>query len=431
MSVADQLKWALRHSRRQRLESILVILAIGLGIGVIITVLSMFISVGQQYSSIQRLDYFRTLEILGREDSLMWQQVPITLLGPEQDSLSWSGVTLEEILELQRRLPPTMHVYVEQGWLAATVLLPEEVGEDEDWYRFRGNEIYIAGTVPAYFSFKNSQLAQGNFFVEADLLGASRVLVITHRLAEELFGDGDPIGQIVPLDLHSEEAVDFTVIGVLAPPDDSDPYMALNDGRTAWMPVTVHPSYRGGPDDTTHFYQIYVGVDPGVDLASAGEVVQSEAALLWGEEAFALRSPVDDWRESIKQVQRYALLIGMLASVGLVIAVINILNLMLARVLKRTKAVGLSMALGSSRGQVFRQFMLEAVVLGLAGSVLGIALSFAFAELLKKSLGGWSGGWGSRLGLGIALGLLISLFFGVYPAYLGSRTNPVDALRTD
>ncbi|HAN94595.1 MAG TPA: hypothetical protein DCQ17_03410, partial [Firmicutes bacterium] len=123
MSVADQLKWALRHSRRQRLESILVILAIGLGIGVIITVLSMFISVGQQYSSIQRLDYFRTLEILGREDSLMWQQVPITLLGPEQDSLSWSGVTLEEILELQRRLPPTMHVYVEQGWLAATELL--------------------------------------------------------------------------------------------------------------------------------------------------------------------------------------------------------------------------------------------------------------------------------------------------------------------
>lgn len=100
---------------------------------------------------------------------------------------------------------------------------------------------------------------------------------------------------------------------------------------------------------------------------------------------------MDDWRESIKQVQRYALLIGMLASVGLVIAVINILNLMLARVLKRTKAVGLSMALGSSRGQVFRQFMLEAVVLGLAGSVLGIALSFAFAELLKKSLGGWSG----------------------------------------
>lgn len=179
--------------------------------------------------------------------------------------------------------PPTMHVYVEQGWLAATELLPEEVGEDEDWYRFRGNEIYIAGTVPAYFSFKNSQLAQGNFFVEADLLGASRALVITHRLAEELFGDGDPIGQIVPLDLHSEEAVDFTVIGVLAPPDDSDPYMALNDGRTAWMPVTVHPSYRGGPDDTTHFYQIHVGVDPGVDLASAGEVVQSEAALLWGK----------------------------------------------------------------------------------------------------------------------------------------------------
>lgn len=117
MSVADQLKWALRHSRRQRLESILVILAIGLGIGVIITVLSMFISVGQQYSSIQRLDYFRTLEILGREDSLMWQQVPITLLGPEQDSLSWSGVTLEEILSCSGACrPPCTFTWSRGGW---------------------------------------------------------------------------------------------------------------------------------------------------------------------------------------------------------------------------------------------------------------------------------------------------------------------------
>jgi putative ABC transport system permease protein len=146
-----------------------------------------------------------------------------------------------------------------------------------------------------------------------------------------------------------------------------------------------------------------------------------------------VRSALLEFRESQKQLQRYALLIGILASVGLVIAVINILNLMLARVLKRTKSIGLSMALGSSRQMVFRQFMLEAFTLGIIGSILGILLSFALVEVLKKALGAFFAAnmLGTRVLLGFGLGFAVSLLFGVYPAYLGSRTNPVDALRTD
>jgi len=432
VSLLDQFKWSLRHSRRQLLESTLVVFAIGLGIGVIITVLTMFLRLGEEYGRIREMDYFRTVEILGRGESAQWQSTPITVIGSELNRVTW-GASLDEVLELQRQLPPDMYVFVELSLLAETHLLPQEADrEDGVWYGFRGNQLFISCTVPAYFAFKNVEAAQGNLFLLDDVLSASRVLVLTDTLARDLFGEQNPIGQVVPLSFGpGQEAEDFTVIGVLSPPE-GDMYSVFNERRTAWAPITVMPSYRLGFDDATKFYNISVGLDEDEDLAAAVELVRREAALMWGEEAIDVRNPLDSWRESMQQVQRYALLIGTLASVGLVIAVINILNLMLARLLKRTKSIGLSMALGSSRAQVFRQFMLEAVVLGLAGAVLGILLSFGFSEIVKQEYGEFAAGrLSTRLGLGIGLGFLISLFFGVYPAYLGSRVNPVDALRID
>jgi len=77
--------------------------------------------------------------------------------------------------------------------------------------------------------------------------------------------------------------------------------------------------------------------------------------------------------------------------------------------------------------------MMEALTLGMAGSIFGVALSFALVEVLRKALGAFfsTGVLGTRVLMGVAIGFVASLVFGVYPAYLGSKTDPVDALRTD
>ncbi len=429
MSLFDQFKWSLRHSKRQLLESVLVIVAIALGVGVIITVLGMFFSIGDQYRDLESSNHFRTLEVIDKTEASRRQGAPLTLLGTSLDTESW-GATLEEIAELEQNLPSTMHAYVQMGWVATTPLLPEEEESDEPRYSwYDSNQILITGTLPAYFAFQGERLQSGNFFLPKDVQDESRVLVVTTSLAQDLFGDGDPLGQIVPLIRPgAEEALPYTVIGVLAPPEeDAHQYYVFRDVRTAYAPISASPYHRG----ENIFSNLSIGLDPGVDISSALEQVQSEVGLIWGDRV-AVRSSLAEFRESEKQMQRYAFLIGILASVGLVIAVINILNLMLARVLKRTKSIGLSMALGSSRNLVFRQFMIEAFSLGLLGSILGILLSFGLAEILKHVLGGFSAEMlGARIVSGIILGFAISLVFGIYPAYLGSRTNPVDALRTD
>ncbi|HBG00572.1 MAG TPA: hypothetical protein DDW87_03230 [Firmicutes bacterium] len=435
MALRDQFKWSLRHSRKQPLESLLVVIAIALGSGVIITVLSMFLSIGEQYRDIEQAEHFRVLELMGKQESTRREGAPLTLLGQDVESRDWRA-TLEEIEEFQENLPPTMHAYVQMHWSAKTPLLPEVENPGEEaayrWY-FDANQIFLMGTVPEYFAFSGMTLQRGDAFLSEDVKNNNRVMVLSDSLARELFGDGDPLGQVVPLiDFGEGEPLDYTVIGVFDPPESEEGASPVYENtRMAYTPVTTSP-YRPAGEEPMSFQNVSIGLDVGVDIASALEGAQSEARLVWGEQ-IVLRSSLFEFRESQKQMQRYALLIGILASVGLVIAVINILNLMLARVLKRTKSIGLSMALGSSRALVFRQFVLEAVTLGIIGSILGILLSFALVEILEQTLGAFfvSGMWGTRVLLGIALGFIVSLLFGVYPAYLGSRTNPVDALRTD
>jgi putative ABC transport system permease protein len=434
LALWDQFKWSVRHSRRQLLESMLVVMAIALGVGVIITVLAMFLSVGGQLRGNEQAEYFRTLEIMGKAEFSRRDGAPLVRLGSETERGGWSA-SLEELAELQEHLPANMYVYAENHWLAETPLLPEEETDEQSMAaRFYGaNRIFVTGTLPAYFAFSGAALKSGNFFVDDDVRNGNRVLIIPESLAEELFGQEDPLGKAVPLsDFGSEETLDYTVIGVLAAPDEKEGAMGTyQDPRQAYAPVAGSP-YVSYDQGVMEFYNVYVGLEAGADLAAATEKVEGEARLIWGDQV-AVRSALLEFRESQKQLQRYALLIGILASVGLVIAVINILNLMLARVLKRTKSIGLSMALGSSRQMVFRQFMLEAFTLGMIGSILGILLSFALVEVLKKALGAFFAAnmLGTRVLLGFGLGFAVSLLFGVYPAYLGSRTNPVDALRTD
>ncbi|HKM43473.1 MAG TPA: ABC transporter permease [Limnochordia bacterium] len=434
MALWDQLKWSLRHSKRQFLESILVVLAITLGVGVIITVLAMVLSVGQQYRANEQAEHFRTLELMGKIESIRRDGAPLALLGSDSKSVDWSA-TLEELEEFQEHLPSTMHAYVEMHWSATTPLLPEEDSDEESttpWYS-NTNQLFIMGTTPDYFSFNGSTLQRGNFFLPDDVKKKNPVIVLPDSLATELFGDSNPLGQDIPVVLFGDGAsADYTVIGVLDPPEEEEVGFRFGNMRMAYAPVTMSPYATSGEGDEMQFSNVSIGLDVGVDIAAALEIATSEARLIWGDQV-ALRSSLVEFRESQQQTQRYALLIGVFASVGLVIAVINILNLMLARVLKRTKSVGLSMALGSSRKMVFRQFMMEAFTLGMVGSFLGILFSFALVKILENAIGVFfaTGMWGTRVLLGIAIGLVVSLFFGVYPAYLGSRTNPVDALRTD
>ena len=125
------------------------------------------------------------------------------------------------------------------------------------------------------------------------------------------------------------------------------------------------------------------------------------------------------------------------ASCGLVIAALNITNLMLARVLVRTRAIGISGALGASSRTIFSAFLLESLLLGVAGSLLGVLCAFGIRSGLETTLNAGAS-LRTRIDLtlypihfafGLSIALVICLIFGAYPAWIASRIRPAEALR--
>ena len=199
----------------------------------------------------------------------------------------------------------------------------------------------------------------------------------------------------------------------------------------AFAPFTAMPYHAVSQDQEVILNSFIVGVEKGTDLAQASEIIQAEIKQRYGDLAVVSNSYIT--MTSIEQ-SNYAIyiIVAIFASLGLIIAVINILNLMLARVLRRTKSVGLSMALGSTKSAVFGQFLLEAVLLGLTGAVVGTGLSFVLLKEVVSKLIMTEVPLGiTGIAAGCGLGLLVSLLFGVYPAYQGAIINPVDALRNE
>ncbi len=295
--------------------------------------------------------------------------------------------------------------------------------------------IDIIGTTLSYFDFKEYQLAKGSLFVEDDIINGNRVIVLSDQLAGRIFGETDPIGQNIPIHVLAgqEQEISFTVIGVLAPVEEEEElysYPGMNR-YLAFAPFTAMPYHAVSQDQEVILNSFIVGVEKGTDLAQASEIIQAEIKQRYGDLAVVSNSYIT--MTSIEQ-SNYAIyiIVAIFASLGLIIAVINILNLMLARVLRRTKSVGLSMALGSTKSAVFGQFLLEAVLLGLTGAVVGTGLSFVLLKEVVSKLIMTEVPLGiTGIAAGCGLGLLVSLLFGVYPAYQGAIINPVDALRNE
>ncbi|MDI9419084.1 MAG: ABC transporter permease [Bacillota bacterium] len=514
MSFLFNTAWALRHCRKRLFESILIVFVIGLGVAVIVSILTVILLVQSQMQSVYNYEWIRTFRVYSAASfSRTTGQEPILSIVQErpQEPLQ---VSLSELKDLERSLPTGMYVFAEQTMSFPSRLLPKPAEEADEtlgsYYETIGpasmssqgttrvittrsmavseesivivevqpdvdgtepldaeaeaveteqqeadalvqlksmtldqyitmreqyEYINMVGTTISYFDFKQYRIAKGNLFVEADIANGSRVMVLSDQLANRIFPDQDPIGQHIPIEIFGmEQNVLYTVIGVLAPFEENESFsisMAFGE-YPAFVPITAMPSsWTAGADQETLLDNFVIGVEDGIDLAEASEIIQAEIRQRYGDLGIVDNSYLVLTEQNNSSYSLY-IIIAIFASLGLVIAAINILNLMLARVLRRTKSIGLAMALGSAKSTVFGQFLLEAVILGLTGAVVGIGLSFALVKGIISKLILTEISFGiTSIAAGCGLGLLVSLLFGVYPAYQGAAIDPVDALRTE
>jgi putative ABC transport system permease protein len=314
------------------------------------------------------------------------------------------------------------------------------VFKDVGAYDFAGPGFNITGDRPelvhgihvseAYFRVFGAPVMLGRTFTQQeDVPNGGKVVVISYGLWQRKFGGSpDAVGKSLPL---GNEA--YTIVGVLGKDFLSDPEAEI------WLPFQFEPNST----NQGHFFRAAAMLKPGVTLAQAN----AQMKLAWQQylRAYPKANPeggfaVEPLRDSIIGDSRKSLFV-LLGAVGLVllIACANVANLLLVRATGRKREFAIRSALGARRARIVRQLLTEAVLLSIAGGVLGLILGFVGVRaLLAISPAGLPriGEDGSAIGvdwrvLGFTLGvsLLTGIVFGLFPAFSASRTDLNSSLK--
>lgn len=285
----------------------------------------------------------------------------------------------------------------------------------------------VYGVTSSYQSVNNWGVQEGRGITDEDDKNATKVVVLGSTVVTNLFGDLDPVGKIIRI-----AGSPFKVVGILESKGQSG--MGRDNDDTAWIPLSTAQKKLFGTafPGTVKFINVQAKDEQSLDSA------QDEIKILLRERHNIGRSKDDDFTirnftqmlETIKQATNtMTMLLGSIASVSLLVGGIGIMNIMLVSVTERTKEIGIRMAIGAKAMDIRIQFLIEALLLSLAGGLVGVILGVSIAKIVQVCSG-----------MNITISLfpillsfgfsgLVGIGFGFYPAYKASLLNPIDALR--
>ncbi|QND62383.1 MacB family efflux pump subunit [Mesorhizobium huakuii] len=280
----------------------------------------------------------------------------------------------------------------------------------------------VTGVGQDYLKVNALKLLKGSFFSAEAITERSQEAVINDRMAATLFpNDESPLGNILLIG-----RVPVVIIGVFAPP----PALRFDSSPKILLPYTAVKGRLEGAGPSLH--ALTVRVADSVDTTVAERAVVGLMTRRHGTKDFTVFNQ-DQWRKSVEHTsQTMWQLTSSLAAISLVVGGIGVMNMMLITVTERTREIGLRMAVGARRIDIMLQFLIEAVTMCIAGSILGVALALGIATVLGEP--------GSEFPIIIsvkaivaacAVALWMGLTFGFLPARNASRLNPVDALSRD
>jgi len=296
------------------------------------------------------------------------------------------------------------------------------VSEFDNW------QTTVVGTTPEYFAVRNWRVKVGEAFSAADVSAGRKLAIVGQTVVDNLYGPNvDPIGETLRIN-----RIPFVITGVAAE-KGSSPFGSDYDDTVIIPSTTFGAKISGGLQQYIRGEILVAAIRPEATQDAEREITtllrQRHRIRTGVENDFSVRNLSEIAEAQQESAETITALLAGVALVSLVVGGIGIMNIMLVSVTERTREIGLRMAVGAKPRHILAQFLIEAIVLSLAGGLLGIGVGlatasymadhFTFPLLIRIDI----------IALAVGVSIAIGVGFGIYPARKASRLDPIEALR--
>ncbi len=397
---------AIRSLKINKMRSILTSLGIIIGVSAVIIMLAVGTGASKKIA--------KDMESMG-SNLLMIRSASATSGGVRMGFGTKPSLTLKDAEAIEKTA---------RGVLAVA---PYSSGTAQLTYGNQNWSTTIGGTTASYLFIRNYEILSGRNFIKEDIKNNTKVAIIGNTVANELFGDVDPLNKTMRIG-----NVPFKIIALLKTKGQSG--MGMDQDDLVFIPITTAQKKVFGTDFPGSIKMINVKAQSDTSMKTAEEDIDEILTKRHNigknqDKDFEIRN-LAEMQETIKSSARtMSILLGAIASVSLIVGGIGIMNIMLVSVTERTKEIGIRMAIGAKASDIRVQFLIESFLLSVIGGVIGVLIGVVGAKAIQIfsemsiSISGFS------IALSLGFSGAIGVLFGYYPAYKASLLNPIDALR--
>jgi len=403
MNFTSTFRLALRALARNKMRSALTMLGIIIGVGAVIAVVS--IGQGAQYMVQQGIQAMGTNVVFVAAGSGRPGGIRVGYGGVKTLTIDDMKAILREIPLIKEAAPSVSSrrqvIYGNQNWSTS-----------------------VTGTTPNFFEIRNWSIQAGSVFSDEEVDLAANVCVIGTTVARNLFLDENPVGKTMRIG-----NLPFRVDGVLESKGQN--VIGQDQDDAIYAPYTTVQRKISGI--TWVQFINASAISPVASVAAVNPItslLRERHRIRPGDDDDFFVRTQSEVANLMNQTQSVmTLLLGGIASVSLLVGGIGIMNIMLVSVTERTREIGVRMAVGATKRDVQRQFLVEAVTLSMMGGAIGIFFGLVGSALISNFLS-----WPTLVSIkaivtAAIFSAAVGIFFGYYPARKAAQLDPIEALR--
>lgn len=342
----------------------------------------------------------------------------------QQSRLSIYGLTYQDVMRI-RALYPDVQIHVPAREIGVRL-------------RFRDVRLpgKVVGTVPWFLDKSPMYVQQGRFIDEYDVETVSNAVVLSESCARALMPLEYPIGKNIYL---GDKA--FTVVGVLAERKKKDVtekksgrdvyevFVSISSAKNRFGETIVKQETGSVSMERVELHELTLTAPNDEAVLPIANSLRSTLQFYHKEPDFEITVPLELLQQAEQTKRIFNIVLGSIAAISLLVGGIGIMNIMLASVTERTREIGIRRALGATRGDIVLQFITEALLLSLAGGIIGVGLGIAVPALVSHLAGLATIIKMQSLILAFSISMIIGMVFGIYPAFRAAALSPIEALR--